>query len=594
MADRQSHRGPDDSGVWVDPTGYCAFSHRRLSIIDTSSAGHQPMHSADGLATITFNGEIYNFDELRPVLESRGKVFRTRTDTEVLLEMVRTFGAEAFPRMDGMYAFALFDSISGEVIIGRDPFGEKPLYFTQQGGCFAFASELHCLPFLPGFDDEIDPEAIAQYFLLQYIPSPRTLYRSVSKLPPAHFMRIRRNGEISLHRYFEFAPVSDPQPSASLDELADELEDILVTTTQRRLMSDVPLGAFLSGGVDSSVVVAIMSKILGRTVDSFSIGFADTEESEHLAAREMARHLGTTHHEKMLKPDALAMADVIASALDEPNADSSCLPTYLLSQFAREHVTVSLSGDGGDEMFGGYGRYFMTVEEERAGGANWNPGNAYFSERVLMFAEQPLRDLLGEIPEQTRELLARLRSDVNQSRPPLLARLRRADVETYLPGAVLAKVDRMSMQHSLEVRCPILSMEVARFAEKLAVRDCYEAGQGKRVLKRVASRYIPRPWLERSKKGFGLPMNSWGRQRFAAQLRSLCAVGDSRIRAWLPVQNIERFIKRQENPNTFSMYQSWTMLMLELWLRNLSGEASSVLPVWPFRRVGKNGIRKAA
>lgn len=575
MADRMPYRGPDDSGVWVDPSSFCALSQRRLSIIDTSAAGHQPMASADGRRWITFNGEIYNFLEIRKDLENRGVRFQGRTDTEVLIEALKAYGDDTFAKLDGMYAFALFDQDTQEVIIGRDPFGEKPLYYTEQNGYFAFSSELHSLTVLPNFDASLDEEAIAEYFGLQYIHAPRTIYRKAKKLPPGHFLRLdRRSSEITIKRHFSFSPSPGPFVQRSLDDLADELGDILIRSVKRRMISDVPLGAFLSGGVDSSLVVALMRKALGSDVKTFSIGFEGAEDSEHLYAREMAYHLGADHNERMLVPNVLNLAHTIGRVLDEPNADTSCLPTYLLSEFARKKVTVSLSGDGGDEMFGGYGRYFSTLTEDDAksrGDANlaeWNPGNAYFSSRIMVFAEGDLKQLLGFIPPETQELLADFKGRLNSPSLPLLSRMRAIDTVSYMPGAVLAKVDRMSMQHSLEVRCPILSREVAAFAEKLDPASCYREGQGKLVLKQLASRYIPMEWLTRKKMGFGLPMMVWGREELLKALRTLCLSKDSLAHHWIGMRNMNAFVTKQEHPNTFSTYQVWTMIIFEIWLRH--------------------------
>lgn len=572
MADKMVHRGPDDSGVWIDPTGYCAFSHRRLSIIDTSSAGRQPMLSQDAQACITFNGEIYNYLDIRSELSNAGVQFSTATDTEVLLEALRRDGEKIFAKMDGMYAFGYLDVPTRELIVARDPFGEKPLYYTIQNGYLAFASELHCLSVLPGFDTEIDRNSLAQYLAFQYVPSPRSIFSKVSKLPPGHFMRVSPNGDVSIKCHFSFDPERQPSAEQPLDQLADELEDILIRSIKRRMISDVPLGAFLSGGVDSSAVVALMRKVLGRDVKTFSLGVHDSPESEHLFARQMAAHVGADHHDLVLRPDVPKLIHTIASCLDEPNADSSCLPTYLLSQFARKQVTVLLSGDGGDEMFGGYGRYFSTLDEDALAAqgdpalAGWRASKAYLSNRILIFELEHTKELFGELPPETEELLQRLRAELDATSSPLISRLRKVDMNTYLPGAVLAKVDRMSMQHALEVRCPILSIEVARFAEKLHTSHCYAAGQGKLVLKEVACRYIPRAWLDRKKQGFSVPTHLWKQQDFIGTLKKMVLSEDSLLKGVFERDRLLRFVKRQEEGG-FSAYQVWSVLLLEIWLR---------------------------
>src|SRR5262245_4082674 len=286
MADSLAHRGPDDAGVWVSRDGRCALSHRRLSIIEPSPVGHQPMHSADGRAVISFNGELYNYRELTRELEARGRHLHTRTDTEVLIEAVREWGGLALPRLDGMYAFALYEEDRCALWLARDPFGEKPLYTLSDGKRLAFASELHALQQLPFFDAAVSEEALAEYLCFTYVGAPRTLYRAAAKLPPGSYARIERDGRKSIQRYFEFAPGRDPgEPERSLDDLADELEEVLVRLVSRRLISDVPLGAFLSGGVDSSTVCALVRAKLGVPLETFSIAFADSQESEHEQAR---------------------------------------------------------------------------------------------------------------------------------------------------------------------------------------------------------------------------------------------------------------------------------------------------------------------
>jgi len=587
MADRMTYRGPDDFGVWIDGDGFCAFSHRRLSIIDTSPAGHQPMLSTDGKACITFNGEIYNFQELRKDLEAKGHQFITRTDTEVLIDAVLTYGDVVYSKLDGMYAFGLFDKETRELILARDPFGKKPIYYTSGNGYFAFASELHALAALPDFNATIDDEAIAEYLLFQYIHAPRTIYRAAKKLPPGHFLKLSANGNIVVRRHFEFNPVGSTGKNIPLDDLADELEEILIRCVKRRLISDVPLGAFLSGGVDSSTVVAVMSKILGQKVKTFSIGFEGTEESEHVFARKMAQHLNTEHNEKILTPDIYSMMTIISCALDEPNGDISCLPTYILSEFAREQVAVALSGDGGDEMFGGYELYFSTLQEQekfKNGDPNykhWNTADAYFSNGILGFSENDLIQLLGKIPPETAHLLSSLRQQLNNLELPLLNRMRQLDVNMYLPGAVLAKVDRMSMQHSLEVRSPLLSIDVAKFTERLNPENCYSEGQGKLVLKQLAGRYIPMQWLQRSKTGFGLPRSFGGKEYLINLVSDLLLSREAKVQNWIGSANIRKFIARQKNPYTFSITQIWRLLILEIWLRNHQYKTTRrVRPLW--------------
>ena len=570
MADTMVHRGPDDSGVWVSDDDYCVLSHRRLSIIDTSAAGRQPFLSPSGREAITYNGEFYSFLELKDELSQSGVSFHTRTDTEVLLAGLLREGPALLSRIDAMFAFGFYDSGTRELLLARDIFGEKPLYYYDCDAYFAFASELHALTLLPDFDPSIDREAIATFLSLQYLPAPRTIYSRARKLPPGSFLRLRPGEEARVERYFAFHTAGIRRNQRSLDELAEELEEILLRSLRRRLIADVPLGAFLSGGVDSSTLAALVTRRLNRSLQTFSIGFAGHEDSEHLDAREMARHLGTDHHEQIVSPDMLELGSRIGAVLDEPNGDSSCLPTYLLSQFARQSVTVALSGDGGDELFGGYGRYFVTVDEDdrrRRGGsalAGWKPGEVYLSGRILVYPDAVLGRLLGGMPAGLGADLATAREGIDRDQRPLINVLRELDAANYLPGAVLAKVDRMSMQHSLEVRAPLLGIEVANFAMGLAADDCYAKGQGKLVLKRVARRYIPEAWLNRPKRGFGMPMDRWGAKELLPITRQRLLASDGKVRGWIDPARLERFLFRQRLD--FNAYRVWSLFILENWL----------------------------
>ena len=574
MLSTMPHRGPDAQGVWSDPSGRCVLGHLRLSIIDTSDAGRQPMASGDGRRLISFNGELYNFQELRPALAAAGVALRGRTDTEVLIESLALWGTDALSKFDGMFAFAVFDTLSGELLLARDPFGEKPLYYMQlKNGGFAFASELQALERVPGFDGTVSVDAMAELLTFQYIGAPRSIYQNVKKLPPAHWLRVSADGQITTGRYFEFRPGTAASFDRSIGDLADELEDLLAKSLKRRLISDVPLGAFLSGGVDSSTVCGLVRRKLDRPLKSFSIGFEGAPETEHLIARSFAQHLGTDHHEQILAPNASDFLFGMGALLDEPNADSSCLPTYLLSRFAREQVTVAISGDGGDEMFGGYGRYFHTLEERdrhRAGELpGWRPGEAYFGSRILVAAEPQLTELFGFVPRGFADHLAHLRNELNEADEALLLpAMRRSDVENYMPGAVLPKVDRMSMRHSLEVRTPFLSVEVARFAERLPESVLVRQGRGKLVLREVAYRHLPRDLVDLPKQGFGMPMSDWGRANLLDIVAQLLEGDDSRLRAAIGEEGVNRFLTRQRTPGNFAAYQVWAVAALESWLRH--------------------------
>ena len=571
------HRGPDDEGIWHDPLQRCSLGHRRLSIIDTSPAGHQPMVDAAGRWVISYNGEIYNFEELRAQLQSCGVTFRGRTDTEVLLHALAIWGVDALPRLDGMFALAAFDRASGQLILARDAFGEKPLYYSElPDDGLAFASELQALEAVPGVGADINLDSVAELLMFQYIGAPRTIYTNVNKLPPGHWMIAYPGQAPKIGRYFAFRPGTTGFDHRPVEELTDELEDILVRSLRRRLISDVPLGAFLSGGVDSATVCALIRRRLNVPLKTFSIGFQGASESEHEVARVFADHLGTEHHDKIIAPNASEFLLNIGRVLDEPNADSSCLPTYLLSAFARETVTVALSGDGGDELFAGYGRYFATIDEaSRDSTAGWRPGRVYYSNRILVSVEQHIHELLGGVPSGAAEHLKRLRDEVDDADVPLLCRLRRTDVENYMPGAVLPKVDRMSMQHSLEVRTPFLNIELARFAERLPQQTLYNGTRGKLLLREVAYRYLPRALIDLPKMGFGLPMSRWGQKELLHVASMLLESDESRIGAALGRGAIARFMQRQRTDGGYITYQVWALTMLESWLRHHPGKIAA-------------------
>ncbi|HVG03587.1 MAG TPA: asparagine synthase (glutamine-hydrolyzing), partial [Burkholderiaceae bacterium] len=477
---------------------------------------------------------------------------------------------DALARLDGMFALAAFDRESGQLILARDPFGEKPLYYADlPGGGFAFASELQALEAVPGINLEVSIDSIAELLMFQYVGAPRTIYSGISKLQAGHWLTMYPSQAPRTGRYFYFRPGSTGFDHRPIDQLADELEDILVRSLRRRLISDVPLGAFLSGGVDSSTICALIRRRLGVPLQTFSIGFQGAAESEHQVAKAFAEHLGTEHRDQIIAPNTSDFLLNIGRVLDEPNADSSCLPTYMLSAFARETVTVALSGDGGDEMFAGYGRYFSTLEQQRQqSGRPWSAGNAYYGSGILISTETDVKELIGFVPDGVREHLEQLRGQVNRTDVPLSCRLRQTDVENYLPGAVLAKVDRMSMQHSLEVRSPLLNVELARFAERLPQSMLYDGQRGKVLLRELAYRYLPRELIDLPKKGFGLPVSRWGQNELLQVASKLLESSDCLVAATLGRDAITRFMRKQRSAGGFVTYQVWALAMFESWLRH--------------------------
>jgi asparagine synthase (glutamine-hydrolysing) len=564
------HRGPDTAGLWCEAKGRCILGHRRLSIIDTSDAGRQPFKSDDGRWVITFNGEIYNFQELKPIIERAGGRFRGRTDTEVLLQSLALWGVHALEKLDGMFAFAAYDRLTGDLILARDAFGEKPIYLMDSpDGGVAFASELQALECLPGFDATVDLDAMGELLYFQYIGAPRSIYRNIKKLGPGEWLRLTASGERSSGRFFTFEP-SENVFDRPLPDLADELEDILLRSIRRRTIADVPLGAFLSGGVDSSTVCALLRRKLGLSISTYSIGFNDEPEGEQETARAFAQHLETDHHELIIEPQGVDFLERIGRLLDEPNADSSCLPTFFLSGLARQHVTVAIGGDGGDEIFGGYNRYFDTLEDfaryRQGHRPDWTPGAGYYGPRLLAAEEPHIAALFGFVPQALVEHINRLRGELDQARGSLLGAMRRTDVKNYLPGAVLGKVDRMSMRQSLEVRTPYLSIEVARFAERLPDWMLVRGRQGKLILREVARRYLPGTLVNLPKRGFGLPM-SWLRKSLFDVATSMLDADDGRLASAFGPAAIKKFIASDVPSEPVSFSRLWAAAMLESWLR---------------------------
>jgi asparagine synthase (glutamine-hydrolysing) len=567
-----AHRGPDAEGIWNDPLGRCCLGHRRLSIIDTSDAGRQPMVNVEGNWVVSFNGELYNFVELRVFLEQAGMRFRGRTDTEVLIQSIALWGTEAFSRFDGMFALAAFNIESGELLLARDPFGEKPLYYMEVPTVgLVFASELRALEQLPGFDGEVTLDAMAELLMFQYIGAPRTIYKCVKKLPPGCWLLAKEGAPPRVGRYFEFMPGMSGFDGRPVHELVDELESILTRSIERRMISDVPLGAFLSGGVDSSTVCALIRRKLKLPLKTFSIGFKGFNKSEHHAAEIFAQHLDTEHYCQVLLPHTRDFLLGIGQILDEPNADSSCFPTYLLSKYAREQVTVAISGDGGDEMFAGYDRYFSMLEKEREylqAKQHWQPGQTYYSYKILVMIEESIKQLFGGIPPNLNDHILGLRAEINNDGSPLFCKLRKTDVENYLPGAVLAKVDRMSMQHALEVRTPFLNTDLAHFAERLSLDSLYKPGRGKLILRELAYRYLPRNLVDAPKRGFGIPLSRWGKSELLKVLCELLDSEESRLGQYVGSWVIKNFIRQLRFSFSFPTYQVWALCMLESWLRH--------------------------
>ncbi len=620
MAGTLLHRGPDDGGAWSEAVAGIAFGFRRLSIIDLTPAGHQPMLSANGRHVIVFNGEIYNAEDIRKELNQDGGAplggWRGHSDTEVLLQACAHFGVvAAVERLIGMFAFALWDRTTRELTLVRDRFGVKPLYWAQIDGQLLFGSEMKAFRAHPDFRAEMDPAALAGYLRHAYVPSPRSIYRGAHKLRPGHILTLSADGSIAIEPYWILRRIAaEGVRHAAADDIGPEqataqLETLLLDAVGRRMISDVPLGAFLSGGIDSSTVVALMQAQSARPVQTFTIGFHETGYDEAVHARKVAAHLRTEHTELYLQPDdALKLVPHIPEWFDEPFADPSQLPTYLVSHLTRKHVTVSLSGDGGDELFAGYFRYFwgerlarwramLPAPVRRALGAGlhavptgaWNalsdiiprrfcpPLLGYkihraadimlersedgVYRRLVSFWNDP-SELLADAPAPDGELWdPTLERDI----PDLLGRMQYLDCMTYLTDDILTKVDRTSMAVSLEAREPLLDHRLAEFAWRLPRHFKVRNGTGKWLLRQVLDRYVPRELVERPKMGFGVPIDSWLRGPLREWAEDL--LDESRLRregVLNPVPIRRKWAEHLSGDRNWQ-YDLWVVLMFQAW-----------------------------
>lgn len=618
MAGAMAHRGPDDDGVWADAEAGLALGFRRLSIIDLSPAGHQPMLSASGRSVLCYNGEIYNAESLRPALRERGVVFRGHSDSEVLLEHAEAFGFEAtLARLVGMFAISWHDKRDGTTWLARDRMGEKPLYLGRFDRTVMFASELRCLRAHPDFRAETDPAGLSAYVRFGCLPHPHTIYRQVEMLPPGGLARITPQGEVTVARYWApeaVAKAAKADPFTGSDEEAvDALERVLREAIKGNMVADVPLGAFLSGGVDSSTVVALMQAQSSRPVKTFSIGFDVEGFDEAPHARAVAKHLGTEHEELYFSAqDMIDLVPRLPEIWDEPFADSSQLPTYLVSRMARQHVTVALSGDGGDELFAGYGRYGQLAAVSQMAGAMGGiaaPLGRMTHELMNARAFAPFRALMppvfrarvdrwsGRMAETGRAngLENAYRRMAAQGLPPeqlLLApaeqvadhwngslaarfpgaieRAQMIDTLTYLPDDILTKVDRASMAVSLEARAPLLDHRVFDFAWRLPEHMKRRGGESKWALKQVLYRHVPRAIVDRPKMGFGVPIDVFLRGPLKDWAESLINAPRLKAEGLFNVEAVRALWDRHQAGEQWQ-YPLWTILMLQAWRERWGG-----------------------
>lgn len=596
MGETIIHRGPDAGGEYLDE--WVGLGHRRLSIIDLSPLGNQPMLSMDGRYVIVFNGEIYNFLELRAELETRGYRFRSRTDTEVILALYQVEGEHCLARLNGMFAFAIWDRDDKVLFMARDRIGKKPLYYYHGGSDrIAFASEIKAILQIPGISRDIEPTAIADYLKYLYIPAPKTIFKGIHKLLPGHYLNVRIGSEPTISEYWDVS-FSGHALNGRGEQSAEELFDLLDTSTACRMMADVPLGAFLSGGIDSSAIVSLMARSSSQPVTTCSIGFQDRQHDETGFAREVAECFRTNHTEYIVGDNLAETVTLLPRYFDEPFADSSAVPTYHVSRLARQVVTVALAGDGGDENFGGYGKYVTDMKEDlvrrsvprllllalngiaRGGSSTLmhkactltrsalsDPGRAYYRTNTFIGDDDlasllsgPLQKLCrGYDPaEHTLKYWDRMQGADH------LTRMLYTDIKTYLPGDILVKVDRMSMAHSLEVRAPLLDYRVVEFAASLPSKLKIQGNNKKRLLKKAFEPYLPSRILNRRKHGFTVPLDDWFR-RDLVPLGEKYLLRDAALAEFFQAPRIRHIWQEHRERKANHGTLLWSLLSFSLW-----------------------------
>lgn len=599
------HRGPDGRGEWLD--GNVGLLHRRLSIIDIEG-GVQPMTNEDGSIITVFNGEIYNFRQLRRELEAKGHVFATNSDTEVIVHLYEEHGADFAGKLNGMFALAVYDCGQRRLILIRDRVGQKPLHYFQSGGVFAFASELGALSKHPAMPREIDAQAVHDYLSLQYVPCPATVYRGVSKLPPGHVLTLdTENGELNLKPYWR--PDYAVKSSLSYSDAQERLRELVDNAVRDRLIADVPLGAFLSGGVDSSIIVSSMTKTAEQPVQAFCIGFDESGYDERGFARAAANHLarhgaGVELREKLVDQDDFQVVEKLLKNFGEPYCDASMIPTHLLSAFTREHVTVALSGDGADELFGGYYRYtamrlaavldrvprmlrlpiasgllkFLPQgADERSGSARLRrmlkasmsvPASRYL-DIINRFGESLKAELYGEAMTRFKPLATQVVFDARfaTATGTGIEKVLETDLLEYLPGDVLAKVDMASMAASLETRAPFLDHRVVEFANTLPFNFKQHGIERKRILRDAFADRLPPETVTRSKMGFGVPLSHWFRGKWDAPLRRHLLEGRLVADGLFRRDSLDRLIADHQTMKADNSYPLWALLVLDVFMQ---------------------------
>ncbi len=597
MCDAIRHRGPDDEGFYVE--GPCGIGMRRLSIIDLTT-GHQPISNEDGSIWLVFNGEIYSYQELRRDLMDQGHRFQTNSDTETIIHLYEQEGPAGIAKLRGMFAFAIWDRNREKLLVARDRFGKKPLYYVNTTGGFYFASELKCLR-AAGVPLEIDRDALKLYLQFGYIPDPWTAFAGVEKLAPGCWMTVDLEGREQTGRYWQLPPPREKEISRSRDEVCQDIRTVFDESVRLRMIADVPLGAFLSGGIDSSLVVASMARQSDQPIRTFSIGFEEEGKYNELPyARAVAEHYKTEHHELIVRPNALDLIPHLIRYFDEPFADSSAIPTYLVSQFAAEHVKVALSGDGGDELFGGYHSFFEVEKLSRydaipqfgrralgalaaalpysAYGKNflYSLSRPHALERYFEYISFNSYSLRKQVltpewlnPPGMDFLRATFGDSILPDEHDSMSQAMYFEATTKLTGDILVKVDRMSMANSLEVRCPLLDQELASLANSIPNSWKTRGGKGKLILLEALSGTLPAELLNRPKRGFSVPLDVW----FRGPLREY--VGDNLKskrfldRGIVSEPHLDAMLAEHWSGRRLNSGFIWLLLVLELWLSEL-------------------------
>jgi asparagine synthase (glutamine-hydrolysing) len=597
MCDKMLHRGPDEVGM--QNRGCVYLGMRRLSIIDVAG-GQQPIENEDGSLIIVFNGEIYNFQDLRKVLANRGHKFKTNSDTEVILHAYEEYGSACLEQLRGMFAFAIWNANTDTLFIARDRLGKKPLYYTlTSSGSFVFGSELKVLLQHPDVKTEVNANAVVQYLSLGYVPDPHTIYKSIYKLPPAHFLKYADH-EVSISEYWDI-PV--PQYDVTLNDSAilERLQDEIQTAVRLRMISEVPIGAFLSGGIDSATVVAHMARFSNRPIKTFSIGFEEAEWNELPYAKLTAEKYRTDHTEFVVKPDVCSLVEQIARYLDEPFADSSALPSFIVSQLARQHVTVALTGDGGDELFAGYeryGRFMTTIAIDRVPTPlrrllrvlasrlpHHAPGKHFLDSLALPGYKRYLNEI-APFGELSRALVLENPSDIDSLPSTTIERalerwktdpldaLQYLDCKSYLAGDILTKMDRMSMANSLEVRSPLLDHRLFEFVASIPSSYKKRNGIAKWMLRTVGEPILPSELFSVPKHGFAVPLELWINRDLREMMRDTLLSSACRSRGIIDSRYVEVLLDEHSRRRRDHSTKLWALFMLELWFSTVCSDRS--------------------